>query len=173
MNTAFIIPAALCLIGLAVRTAYEITKKRGKLDPKNPIIFAVVFAGMVLMLGSWAFLAPSDPSRIAVPAAVEWFGLALLALGLALALAGVIKLKGLENIDHLATTGLYAKLRHPMYTGFILWIAGWVIRCGAAAGAAVGLIAVGHILYWRWLEEQKLIAEYGETYRGYMKRSWF
>ena len=127
----------------------------------------------LLMLGSWPFLAPSDPSRIAVPAAVEGLGLALLILGLGLALAGIVKLKGVENIDHLVTTGLYAKLRHPMYTGFILWIVGWVVRCGAAVGGVIGVIAIGNILYWRRLEEQKLSAEYGEIYREYEKRSWF
>ena len=54
-------------------------------------------------------------------------------LGLGLALGGLFQLKGLENIDRLVTSGLFAKIRHPMYTGFILWILGWVIRYGALA----------------------------------------
>ncbi len=37
----------------------------------------------------------------------------------------MIQLKGLENINHLVTTGLFSKIRHPMYDGFILWILGW------------------------------------------------
>jgi len=82
-------------------------------------------------------------------------------------------LKGLENIDHLMTTGLYAKLRHPMYTGFILWIAGWIIRCGAAVGGIIGLLASVDILYWRGLEECRLISVYGDAYLKYRQASWF
>jgi protein-S-isoprenylcysteine O-methyltransferase Ste14 len=173
MKIAFFIYAAFCLIGLGIRTAYEIFKKNGKLDPKNPVIFAFVFAGMILMLASWAFMGPADPFRVDYPAAVRYIGLALMIVGIGLALAGLIKLKGLENIDHLVTTGLYAKLRHPMYTGFICWIAGWIIYKGAVISFFIGLIGIGNILYWRRLEERKLTADYGEAYREYRKRSWF
>lgn len=108
-----------------------------------------------------------------LPAVVPGVGLAFLVLGLGLALAGLFKLKGLENIDHRVTTGLYSKLRHPMYTGFILWIAGWVIYGGTVAGGLIGIIAIADILFWRRWEEIKLIAEFGDIYRTYKERTWF
>ena len=59
-----------------------------------------------------------------------------------------------------------------MYTGFILWIVGWVVQYGAGASLAVGLVSVGNILYWRRLEERALDTQYGDVYRAYRARTW-
>jgi len=85
----------------------------------------VVFAAMCLMLLSWHFLGPLDPLLLSLPGIVRRVGLAGWVVGLDLAVGGVIQLRGLENIDHLVTSGLFSRLRHPMYTGFVLWILGW------------------------------------------------
>ena len=82
-------------------------------------------------------------------------------------------MRGLENIDHLATNGLFSKIRHPMYAGFMLWIMGWVVFYGAAVSLIVGLVCVGNILYWRRLEEEKLASDFGEDYRRYRATTWF
>lgn len=95
------------------------------------------------------------------------------AAGLVLAIGGLIQLRGLENIDHLVTTGLYARLRHPMYAGFILWIVGWVVAFGALISLAVGIVSVANILFWRWLEERSLQSQHGQVYLSYYQRTWF
>jgi protein-S-isoprenylcysteine O-methyltransferase Ste14 len=95
------------------------------------------------------------------------------AAGAALAIGGVLQLRGLENIDHLVTTGLYSRLRHPMYAGFVLWIGGWVVAYGAVVSACVGLAGVANILYWRHLEEGALESLFGEDYRVYRRATWF
>ena len=82
-------------------------------------------------------------------------------------------MRGLENIDHLVTTGLFSRLRHPMYVGFILWILGWVVRYGAVVSLAAGVLCIGNILYWRQLEERALESQYGEDYRSYRRATWF
>lgn len=173
MNATFYLFLGLCLLGTTIRTTYEILKKAGRLDPRNKGIFSVVFAGMILLLTSWIFLGPNDPWRLNLPPGIRWLGLALVAAGFILAFGGMIQLRGLENIDHLVTSGLYSKFRHPMYTGFILWITGWIIYFDAGASLLVGLVCVGNIFFWRHLEEEKMIADYGEEYRTYQTRSWF
>ena len=60
-----------CLTGLAIRTRYELMKRAGTLDTTNPRIFAVVFAGMAVMLLSWPFLASFDPLPLPPPEAVR------------------------------------------------------------------------------------------------------
>jgi protein-S-isoprenylcysteine O-methyltransferase Ste14 len=60
-----------------------------------------------------------------------------------------------------------------MYAGFVLWIAGWVVRHGAVASLAVGFVCIGNILYWRSLEESALESRYGEDYRVYRQGTWF
>jgi protein-S-isoprenylcysteine O-methyltransferase Ste14 len=173
MDSTYLLVAGLCLIGVAIRSGYELLKKAGKVDTKNSAIFAVVFVAMCVMLASWPAMCPLDPWRIPFPGVVRWIGLGLVTGALALAVGGLVQLRGLENIDHLVTTGLFSRIRHPMYTGFILWIVGWLVRYGAAASLVVALVCIGNILYWRRLEEGGLESRYGECYRSYRGGTWF
>ena len=173
MVTTYIIVAGLCLISLMIRTSYELLKKAGKLGTKNKVIFALVFVAMCLMLASWPVMGPLDPWRIPCPGIVVWIGFGVVTAALALMIGGLAQLRGLENIDHLVTTGLFSRLRHPMYAGFVLWIVGWVVRYGAVASLAVGLVCIGNILYWRHLEEVALESRYGGDYRVYRQGTWF
>jgi protein-S-isoprenylcysteine O-methyltransferase Ste14 len=172
MDNTYLILVGLCLLGLTIRTGYEALKKAGRVDPENKPLFFVVFVAMCTMLASWPFMCPRDPWRITVPGVVRWIGLLAVAVALALAFGGLVLLRGLENIDHLVTTGLYSKLRHPMYAGFILWIVGWVVCYGAVGSAIIALICIGNILYWRFLEESALESRYGEDYRSYRRTTW-
>jgi protein-S-isoprenylcysteine O-methyltransferase Ste14 len=173
MRSVYPVSLSLCVAGVVIRTGYELLKKAGRVDTRNKVVFSVVFVGMVLMLTSWFIMGPSDPWRVGLPAVVRWLGLGASVAGLSIALGGWIQLRGLENIDHLVTSGLFSKIRHPMYTGFILWIAGWIIFYGAAVSVVVGLVCVGNILYWRRFEEEKLASDYGEDYRRYRAQTWF
>jgi protein-S-isoprenylcysteine O-methyltransferase Ste14 len=173
MNTNYFAFLSLCLIGLAVRASYELLKKTGKVNQKSNTVIAIVFVGMCLMLSSWCFMCPLDPFRIRLPYIVKLIGLGMLITGLGIALGGLIQLRGMENIDHLVTSGLFSRIRHPMYTGFILWILGWVTCYGAAASLIVALVCIGNILYWRRIEEEKLLSAYGEAYLRYSEKTWF
>lgn len=172
MDPIFAAAAAFCLIALAIRSGYEALKQAGGIDTTDRLIFAAVFAAMFAMLASWPLMCPRDPWRVAVPAAAGWLGTAGVAAALVLAVGALLQLRALENVDHLVTTGLFARLRHPMYTGFILWIGGWVLRSGALASLAVACVAVANILWWRRLEERALEAHYGDVYRSYRARTW-
>ena len=172
MVTTYFLVAGLCLVGLMIRTTYELLKQAGRLGTKDRAIFAGVFVAMCMMLASWPVMCPLDPWRIACPGVVAWIGLGVVAAALALVIGGLVQLRGLENIDQLVTTGLFSKLRHPMYAGFVLWIAGWVVCYGAVASLAVGLLCIGNILYWRHLEERGLESLYGEDYRVYRQATW-
>jgi protein-S-isoprenylcysteine O-methyltransferase Ste14 len=173
MLTVYLILVGVCLVALAIRTGYELFKKAGKVDPHNKVIFAVVFVAMIVMLLSWPLLSPLDPLHLNVPAFVQWLGLAALAVGSYLAVGGLLSLRGVENIDHLVTGGLYARLRHPMYTGFVLWIAGWVLFHGAAASLMPGIICIANIIYWSRLEDAKLASQFGDAYHQYRMHTWF
>ncbi len=173
MNTMYLVFLGLYLIGLIIRTSYELLKKAGKADTKNALLFAVVFAAMCLMWASWFGMGSLDPLRLALPDPIRWIGLGTFIVGLGLALGALIQLRGVENIDHLVTGGLFSRLRHPMYTGFILWILGWAIFHGAMVSLVIGLAGIGNILYWRRLEEADMASRYGETYRRYRMETWF
>lgn len=173
MKTAYFVFLGLYLGSLIIRTGYELLKKAGRVNPKSKIIFAVVFAVMGLMWASWFCLCPLDPFRLTLPGLVRWVGLGVVIVGLGLAIGGIVQLRGLENINHLVTSGLFSKLRHPIYTGFILWILGWAVYHGAIFSLVIGFLGIGNILYWRRLEEENLESWYGEDYQAYRRETWF
>jgi protein-S-isoprenylcysteine O-methyltransferase Ste14 len=173
MSTAYMIFVVFCWTGLAIRTGYEHLKEAGRIDPKSIPVFVVVFIGMCLMLASWPFMSLADPYPLTLPFALHWMGLLLVILGLGLAVGGLLQLRGLENIDHLVTNGIFSRIRHPMYTGFIFWILGWLIYKGATVSVAMGIIGIVCILSWRRMEELKLSTQFGEAYMRYRKQTWF
>lgn len=173
MSYSYYLIAGLCLAGLLIRDVYEQLKQAGRVDSRNKAIFAVVVVAMFALLASWPVMCPLDPWRISVPGFVRWTGMALVIVASILALGGLIQLRGVENIGHLVTTALFSRLRHPMYIGFILWIAGWIVHYGALASIIPGVACTGSILWWRQLEEGTLQTAYGEEFRLYKQRTWF
>jgi protein-S-isoprenylcysteine O-methyltransferase Ste14 len=160
-------------LGFIIRAIYEHLKKSGRINPRSKIIFAVVFFAMCLMWASWFNLCPLDPLRISLPQLVRWIGFCIFLAGLGFALGAFIQLRGVENINHLVTKGLFSKIRHPMYLGFILWIFGWAIYHGAVLSLCAGLVAIVNITYWQRLEERELESKYGDDYLQYRTRTWF
>jgi protein-S-isoprenylcysteine O-methyltransferase Ste14 len=173
MNTDYLVFLGLYLFSLAIRTSYELLKKARRVNPKNTMVFAVILVAMCLMWATWFAMCPLDPLRLALPEGVRWVGLGVLIVGLGLAIGALVQLKGVENINHLVTNGLFSRIRHPMYAGFILWIFGWAIYHGALLSIIVGFMGIGNILYWRRLEEAELELRYGGNYRTYRKETWF
>jgi protein-S-isoprenylcysteine O-methyltransferase Ste14 len=171
--TTYTILAIIFLVCLNIRTGYEMLKEKGKVNPESKLAFGIVFTAMMTLWGTWFALCPQDPYHFELPGVVQWIGFSLFVLGFVLAVGALIQLKALENVDHLVTTGLFARLRHPMYTGFMFWLIGWSTFHGGMASFAIGLLGIANILYWRRLEDARLEAKYGETYAEYRRRSWF
>lgn len=173
MSAGYLIFVGLYLAGLLIRDGYELLKTTGRVDTTDTRIFAAVFASMCVMWVSWFGMGLLDPTRLPVPSSLRWIGLGAVILGFGLAVGGMWQLKGVENIDHLVTTGLFSRIRHPMYVGFILWIPGWSLYQGAPASLAVGCLGVLSIVWWRRLEEEALESRYADEYDAYRTRTWF
>lgn len=157
---------------IAFRFLYEHLRKQGRLDPRDKLVFALVFLDMCAMWASWSNLCPLDPWKIEFPTWLRWTGMAANLLGWGLFLGGAIQLRGLENIEHLATTGLYAKFSHPMYTGFLLWLSGLPLWNNSATSLVVGAVGAAAVWRWRSQEELQLESKYGPAWRDYKTRTW-
>src|SRR5271166_2510094 len=76
----------------------------------------------------------------------------------------------LKEGHELITTGPYALVRHPIYTGFLLGFLG----CAVARGEWRGLVAVALVFVALWrklrLEEKWMRAQFGESYDTYSRR---
>jgi len=68
--------------------------------------------------------------------------------------------------------GVYAKLRHPIYTGIALTMVGFVLRGISAAGLVVGAAALGFLAAKARYEETLLARRYPE-YEAYRKTTLF
>jgi protein-S-isoprenylcysteine O-methyltransferase Ste14 len=173
MQNSYIVLIVVFVVCLFLRTGYELLKEARKIDPENKLIFALIFTTMCALWVSWFALCTLDPVLFNIPETIRWSGLGVHIVGMILAVGALIQLKGLENIKHLVTSGFFKKIRHPMYTGFCLWIIGWSLYHNAVVSLLVGLIGIGNILYWRSLEEARLLRQFGDTYRQYRLTTWF
>ena len=76
--------------------------------------------------------------------------------------------------DHqLVDTGLYRKIRHPMYTSFWLWaIAQFLLIPNWIAGLA-GLVSIAVLYYSRvGAEEEMMRQQFGAEYDAYCERTY-
>lgn len=69
----------------------------------------------------------------------------------------------------LATTGIYARIRHPQYVGFVLVMAGFLLQWPTLLTGAMFPVLV--FMYWRLArrEEQEALAQHGQTYARYIR----
>lgn len=69
----------------------------------------------------------------------------------------------------LATTGVYSRIRHPQYVGFVLVMFGFLLQWPTLLTAAMFPVLV--FMYWRLAlrEEREVLAEFGDVYVRYMQ----
>ena len=72
----------------------------------------------------------------------------------------------------LVTTGIYATVRHPMYTGFWLMAVAQLLLLPNWVAGPAGLVGFGVLFFGRVRrEEEMMIAAFGDEYRAYMRRT--
>jgi protein-S-isoprenylcysteine O-methyltransferase Ste14 len=73
----------------------------------------------------------------------------------------------LTGSDKLNTRGILGMIRHPWYAGAILVV--WA-RGLTPAALITNIILTVYLILGTYLEERKLVMEYGEQYRAYQRR---
>ena len=155
------------------RTIYEIMKVRNKINPENKILFAVIFSNMVFLWISWFGLCISDPVKAELYPVIRYFGAAVIVAGMILFVLTLIKIRRFENYHgELVTTGVFRFVRHPMYLGFVMWMAGSALMYESVTGMILAVIYTANIFWWKSLEEIQLMKVYPE-YGSYIKRTLF
>ena len=139
-----------------------------------PLLVWLVFAGAMYGV---AYVAPEIsytlPGRFAL-------ALALVVLGGAVALAGVVAFRSKRTTvnpltpgasSSVVSSGIYRISRNPMYLGFFLALAGWALYL-SNAGAVLLLPAFLAYLtqYQIKPEERALLAKFGSEFAQYMAR---
>ena len=162
----------ICVVTHVIRTIYEILKHRQVLIP-NKFSFIIMFINMLLLWVSWFLLCKIDIYKIDLPFFTVYLGIIISVLGLIMFLTALFTIKTLESYKgDLITSGIYSKIRHPMYLGFILWLIGFPIIFDAIFSMILSLAFICNILFWKHLEEIELFDRF-PTYLDYKKKTIF
>ena len=162
----------VCAVTHIIRSIYEILKHKKVLEASK-LSFVIMFINMLILWGSWVFLCSLDIYKITLPVIIRYLGLVLFVFGIITFLMGLITIKTLESYEgDLITSGIYSKIRHPMYLGFILWSIGFPIYFGGLFSFILSFLFIGNILFWRYLEEEELEERFS-TYKDYRKSTIF
>lgn len=160
-------------------TAPDTAKKRhhrhGAGD-EHPLGHLGGFVGLSIFLAVWAL--DSFIFRVStVPAAFIPLPVRIAAAALALALAAYFSLKGHvvfqadPNLsDRPVQEGVFARVRHPIYLGILLFYFGLALSTLSLFALAV---LAGIVLFFNAIascEELRLVEVYGDAYRDYRRR---
>ena len=168
----FTILIIVCTFTHIIRTVYEILKHKKILKPNN-LSFIIVLINMLLLWATWFALCSLDIYKIALPDIIRYLGISFVGLGIIVFLTGLLKIKSLESYEgDLITRGIYSKIRHPMYLGFILWLIGMPIFYGGLLSFALCILFIANVLFWRYLEEKELVNRFS-AYKDYKKKTIF
>jgi protein-S-isoprenylcysteine O-methyltransferase Ste14 len=169
----FIVILALSLMTHMIRTANELLKIRNRIDPERRLVFALIFANMVILWISWFSLCAFDPGIFPLPAVLKYPGALFFVLGCILFVLSLAKVKKFENYHgELITNGVYRYLRHPMYLGFICWMIGTSLFAQSGVALILTAIYTVNIFVWKGLEEIQLMKIFPD-YSNYRKRTYF
>ena len=136
-----------------------------KLNAITSVAIVVLALWMVLHLGGIAW----TPVRLA--------GAVLAGVGMVLLLIARIQLGRSFAITaqarQLVTTGLYARIRNPIYLSSAMFLAGVAVAAGHPMLLLLLLVLVPVQIMRARREEQVLAAAFGEEYERYKARTWF
>lgn len=108
----------------------------------------------------------------------RWLGLGVMAAGLVLRVASILWLGPMFTRfvqilpgHRLVTNGPYRFVRHPSYSGLLLFFIGMGVAFGDWLSVAImAMLPLLGVLYRIRVEEGALLAAFGEEYKGYMRR---
>jgi uncharacterized membrane protein len=140
-----------------------------------PICAAIIFA---LGWTTWPWRSEriySSPWMWIPAALLFWYGLKTYAgihSGFGLRkLSGEPELRPREHAQELVTTGLHARMRHPIYIAHLLNLAGWAMGSGLMVSFI--LLAISALLTFPlmvWMEERELEKRFGQSFLEYKAR---
>lgn len=140
-----------------------------------------VLASTYVMAIIWYVLMPIDAKRFgwspAFPVWLKVFGGLLLLPSLFLIFRATVENTFLstrvriqaERKQRVISSGVYGFVRHPLYLGCMLMLAGAPLLLGSICGLAISLIAVV-VLVVRITGEEKMLVDELEGYEDYMKK---
>lgn len=76
-----------------------------------------------------------------------------------------------ENTSVLVRSGIYGRIRHPLYLSIFVFAAGVVLKDPGMPQVILGIVTLISIFITAKIEEGEMIAKFGREYREYMKQT--
>jgi protein-S-isoprenylcysteine O-methyltransferase Ste14 len=132
-------------------------------------ITLAVFAVAVVLFAARASLLPFTPAHIA--------GIAILVPAFLLFLVARLQLGSSFSVEakatSLVTTGIYSRIRNPIYVFGSLMIAGVIVWSARPIFFMIFLFILPMQVLRARNEEKVLQEKFGETYTEYKRKTWF
>ncbi len=173
MNNIFYLGFAFCLFGYSIHTVFHYLEYKGHMVTSKTL---EIFLHIVIFLGyaGWSVMLVFDPVEINMS---DFFSIFLGALfgipGLILFFTSSISKKGYKDVKKLITTGIYSRLRNPMYLGIILIHIGIPLSSKSLLTLISAVLWIPQLLLWKHWEEKELEERFGKKYLDYKKKTWF
>jgi protein-S-isoprenylcysteine O-methyltransferase Ste14 len=84
---------------------------------------------------------------------------------------GDSSLLAFEKTTALVTSGIYAYIRHPLYSSLLLLAWGIFFKAPSLVGATLALVATTFLVATARADEQECIRFFGENYQVYMQKT--
>jgi protein-S-isoprenylcysteine O-methyltransferase len=147
------------------------SKDAGSVHVLNLAIYAAVGAGVASTV--------AGVGRVPLPMGVRWFGLALIAAGLAWRWWAILTLRRFFTVDvaiheghRLIEAGPYGRVRHPSYAGSLASFYGLALCLPSWVAALVIVVPITVAFVHRIRIEEAALAEaLPDTYPAYAKRT--
>lgn len=161
------------------RRARKVKIAKTTRTPSERLAMALSTTGLGIVPAIWVFTGfPEFADRAAGPLTLV-IGIVIFAISLRLfrvthKALGKMWSHSLDlREDHkLVTTGIYEKVRHPMYTAFWLWALAQPFLLSNWVAGLAGIVGFGSLYFIRIGQEEAMMEErFGEEYRAYCKRT--
>ena len=166
-----IVGFVFCFLSYALRLATHIymNKKGADILPFS-VILSFTFLGYI----GWGYWSAGDPVKMNIPSAISIpIGIVCAAIGLGLFVYSETKKHGVGEEEELVTTGIYSKIRHPMYIGLVLMHFGYPFVFKSFVTCLSTILWLGFILAWKYFEEKNIERRFGQKYIDYKNQTWF
>src|SRR5215475_374689 len=152
---------------------------RGELT-RDGILLAISFTGLFIVPVIYVTAGEPRVADYAFRPVLAWFGTALFAgalIGFYLTHRDLGRFWSvtleIRQTHRLVTTGIYRRVRHPMYAAFFLWAVAQALLLPNWIAGPAGLVGFGTLFGLRvGREELMMEAKFGDAYRAYAARTW-
>ncbi len=139
------------------------------------VMFVALIAFLVMYIAGVGWI---DIFLFPLPAWLRWLGFALGVISVAFWTWAQIHLDTqwsaqlqLTKDHHLVTSGPYARIRHPLYTGMFGWCLALILLTANWIFLALCVLSVIGLLWRIPKEEQMMVESFGDEYTTYMQRT--